>query len=65
VHGKPTKAVVHFDRNGFGYTLDRTNGMLLVAEKFDPSVNWATGVDMKTGRPIGVPKYSTSTTVRT
>jgi PQQ-dependent dehydrogenase (methanol/ethanol family) len=59
VHGKPTKAVVHFDRNGFGYTLDRTNGMLLVAEKFDPAVNWATHVDMKTGRPVGVPKYST------
>jgi len=59
VHGKPTKAVVHFDRNGFGYTLDRTNDILLVAEKFDPAVNWATHVDMKTGRPVGVPKYST------
>jgi glucose dehydrogenase len=26
VKGKKTKALVHFDRNGFGYTLDRTNG---------------------------------------
>ena len=26
VKGKPTKALVHFDRNGFGYTLDRTYG---------------------------------------
>lgn len=52
--GKPVKALVHFDRNGFGYTLDRTNGSLLVAEKFDPDVNWATGVDKKTGRPIEV-----------
>ena len=60
VKGKPTKALVHFDRNGFGYTLDRTNGALLVAEKFDPAVNWATGVDMKTGRPITVAKYSTA-----
>ena len=60
VKGKPTKALVHFDRNGFGYTLDRTNGALLVAEKYDPSVNWATGVDMKTGRPITVAKYSTA-----
>ena len=51
VKGKPTKALVHFDRNGFGYTLDRTNGALLVAEKYDPAVNWATNVDMKTGRP--------------
>src|ERR1700757_3458510 len=60
VKGKPTKALVHFDRNGFGYTLDRTNGALLVAEKFDPKVNWATHVDMKTGRPQVVSRYSTA-----
>ncbi len=60
VKGKPTKALVHFDRNGFGYTLDRTNGALLVAEKFDPQVNWATHVDMKSGRPQVVSKYSTA-----
>ncbi|HEX7155657.1 MAG TPA: methanol/ethanol family PQQ-dependent dehydrogenase [Burkholderiaceae bacterium] len=59
VHGKQTKALVHFDRNGFGYTLDRTTGQLLVAEKYDPAVNWATHVDMKTGRPEVVAKYST------
>jgi lanthanide-dependent methanol dehydrogenase len=60
VKGQPTKALVHFDRNGFGYTLDRATGALLVAEKFDPAVNWATGVDMKTGRPITVPRFSTA-----
>jgi PQQ-dependent dehydrogenase (methanol/ethanol family) len=60
VKGKPTKALVHFDRNGFGYTLDRISGALLVAEKFDPKVNWATHVDMKTGRPQVVAKYSTA-----
>jgi len=60
VKGQPRKALVHFDRNGFGYTLDRVTGELLVAEKYDPQVNWATGVDMKTGRPIGVKKYSTA-----
>jgi PQQ-dependent dehydrogenase (methanol/ethanol family) len=60
VKGKPTKALVHFDRNGFGYTLDRVTGELLVAEKFDPVVNWATHVDMKTGRPQVVAKYSTA-----
>ena len=60
VKGKPTKALVHFDRNGFGYTLDRTTGALLVAEKYDPAVNWATKVDMKTGRPEVVAKYSTA-----
>ncbi|MDH3791051.1 MAG: PQQ-dependent dehydrogenase, methanol/ethanol family, partial [Rhodospirillales bacterium] len=45
VKGKTRKALVHFDRNGFGYTLDRETGELLVAEKFDPAVNWATHVD--------------------
>jgi lanthanide-dependent methanol dehydrogenase len=60
VKGKPTKALVHFDRNGFGYTLDRVTGALLVAEKYDPKVNWATNVDMKTGRPQVVSKYSTA-----
>jgi len=60
VKGKPTKALVHFDRNGFGYTLDRVTGALLVAEKYDPTVNWATHVDMKTGRPQVVAKFSTA-----
>ncbi len=59
VKGKDVKALVHFDRNGFGYTLNRETGELLVAEKFDPAVNWATHVDMKTGRPQVVAKYST------
>ena len=59
VKGKMHKTIVHFDRNGFGYTLDRETGELLVAEKFDKSVNWASHVDMKTGRPQVVSKYST------
>jgi lanthanide-dependent methanol dehydrogenase len=58
------KVLVHFDRNGFGYTLDRETGALLVAEKYDPAVNWATKVDMdkssKTyGRPLVVKDFST------
>ena len=64
IGGTSRKTLVHFDRNGFGYTLDRATGELLVAEKFDPVVNWATKVDMdkssKTyGRPLVVSKYST------
>ncbi len=59
VKGKMTKALVHFDRNGFGYTLNRETGELLVAEKYDPAVNWATHVDMQTGRPQVVAQYST------
>lgn len=60
VKGEDRKALVHFDRNGFAYTMDRLSGELLVAEKYDPSVNWATHVDMETGRPQVVSKYSTS-----
>jgi PQQ-dependent dehydrogenase (methanol/ethanol family) len=64
VNGAPRKLLTHFDRNGFGYTLDRATGELLVAEKYDPVVNWATKVDMdkssKTyGRPLVVDQYST------
>jgi alcohol dehydrogenase (cytochrome c) len=64
VGGQPRKILVHFDRNGLGYTLDRDTGELLVAEKYDPAVNWTTGVDMDKnsanyGRPAVVAKYST------
>ncbi|WP_315704710.1 MULTISPECIES: lanthanide-dependent methanol dehydrogenase XoxF5 [unclassified Bradyrhizobium] len=64
VGGQPRKLLTHFDRNGLGYTLDRATGELLVAEKFDPKVNWTTGVDMDKnsptyGRPKVVAQYST------
>ncbi|CAC9536590.1 Methanol dehydrogenase large subunit protein (EC 1.1.2.7) [uncultured Gammaproteobacteria bacterium] len=59
VKGMKRKTLVHFDRNGFGYTLDRITGELLVAEKFDPVVNWATSIDLRTGLPNRVKKYST------
>ena len=59
INGQPRKVLVNFDRNGFAYTLDRETGELLVAQKYDPTVNWATEVDMKTGRPNVVDKYST------
>ena len=59
VKGQPTKALVHFDRNGFGYTLNRETGQLLVADKFDPKVNWANKIDLQTGKPDRVKQYST------
>ena len=59
IGGKTRQTVVHFDRNGYGYTLDRVTGELLVAQKYDPATNWTTHVDMKTGRPDVVDKYST------
>jgi PQQ-dependent dehydrogenase (methanol/ethanol family) len=59
VGGTAHKALVHFDRNGFGYTLDRASGALLVADKFDPAVNWATGINLETGLPDRVAEFST------
>lgn len=64
IDGKKYKTLTHFDRNGFAYTLDRTNGTLLVAEPF-VFVNWATGIDKKTGRPIEVPEKRTKQGVDT
>ena len=51
VEGKPTKVLMDANRNGFFYVLDRTNGKLLAANPY-VKVNWATGIDLKTGRPI-------------
>jgi len=64
IGGKERKLLTHFDRNGLGYTLDRVTGELLVAQKYDPAVNWTTGVDMDKnspnyGRPTVVAEYST------
>lgn len=57
VDGKKHKALVHFDRNGFAYVLDRVDGTLLRAHKF-VTVDWAEKVDLKTGRPIKVYEHS-------
>jgi alcohol dehydrogenase (cytochrome c) len=59
VKGQTTKTLVHFDRNGFAYTLNRENGQLLVAEKYDPKVNWASKIDLQTGKPERVAAMST------
>jgi alcohol dehydrogenase (cytochrome c) len=48
--GRPRKLLLHGDRNGFFFVLDRTNGELLLAKPLS-KVNWATGYG-KDGRPI-------------
>ncbi|MCP3024199.1 methanol/ethanol family PQQ-dependent dehydrogenase [Cupriavidus basilensis] len=62
IKGKKVPTLVHLDRNGFGYTLNRETGELLVAEKYDPTINWASKIDMKSGRPVVNAKYSPATT---
>jgi PQQ-dependent dehydrogenase (methanol/ethanol family) len=64
IGGAERKLLTHFDRNGLGYTLDRATGELLVAEKYDPKVNWTSGVDMNKssptyGRPKVLDQFST------
>jgi alcohol dehydrogenase (cytochrome c) len=51
VNGERRKVVMHMSRGGFLYVLDRTNGKLLAAPPFE-KVNWATHVDLQTGRPV-------------
>ena len=58
VDGKRIRALVHFDKNGFAYTLDRATGRLLLAAAFAP-VTWAKSVDVATGRPVLDPAKQT------
>jgi hypothetical protein len=56
--GKPRKLLLHADRNGFFFALDRTNGELLLAKPF-VKVNWTTGYG-KNGRPVLSNNFETS-----
>ena len=51
VNGTPTKVLMQANKNGFFYVLDRINGKLLAANPY-VKVNWASAIDMKTGRPV-------------
>ncbi len=53
--GRPRKVLVHFDRNAFAYTIDRTTGEVLVAQPFAYQ-NWSKGIDLKTGMPSRRPR---------
>ena len=64
MNGQMRKVLVNFDRNGFAYVLDRKTGELLRGDAFVP-VNWAKGIDLKSGRPIEDPEKRTSATKNT
>ena len=51
VEGALRRVAMQLTRGGFLYVLDRANGKLLSAKPFE-KVNWATHVDMATGRPV-------------
>ena len=58
VDGRPRKALMQAPKNGFFYVLDRANGALISARPFT-FVNWASGIDPKSGRPVetGLARY--------
>jgi alcohol dehydrogenase (cytochrome c) len=51
VNGQRRKVIMQMNRNGFLYVLDRTNGNLISAKPYE-KVNWASHIDMETGRPV-------------
>jgi alcohol dehydrogenase (cytochrome c) len=53
--GTPRKLLLSANRNGFFYVLDRTTGKFLLGRPF-AKVNWASGLDEATGRPIVTPQ---------
>ncbi len=52
VDGKKVPVIMQANRNGFFYVIDRASGKLISAKQYIEGVNWATGIDMKTGTPI-------------
>jgi quinohemoprotein ethanol dehydrogenase len=53
IGGRTRKVIMQAPKNGFFYVLDRATGELLSADKY-VEVNWASHVDMKTGRPVEI-----------
>jgi PQQ-dependent dehydrogenase (methanol/ethanol family) len=58
--GRDRKLLLHANRNGFFYVLDRTNGKLLLATRMVDTLNWASGIDQKTGVPNLLPANETT-----
>ncbi len=55
------KVAMQAPKNGFFYVLDRATGELLSGDKYQSNVNWASAIDMATGRPVETPgaRYET------
>ncbi|HET9947825.1 MAG TPA: PQQ-dependent dehydrogenase, methanol/ethanol family [Longimicrobiales bacterium] len=55
IDGRVRRVLMQAPKNGFFYVLDRTNGELISAEPYVP-MNWATRVDLESGRPVEIPE---------
>ena len=51
IKGEDRRVIMQAPKNGFFYVLDRVTGELISAEPYVP-VNWASHVDLETGRPV-------------
>jgi len=56
IDGAERKVILQLPKNGFFYVLDRATGELISAQPVLSSINWAKGIDLKTGRPIENPE---------
>lgn len=52
IDGELRKVVSHFGRNGFYYTLDRTDGSFIRGNKYVNDLNWTAGLNPETGMPL-------------
>jgi alcohol dehydrogenase (cytochrome c) len=52
VNGETRHLITHSARNGFFYTMERSNGQTVVAKPYLDNVNWTKGIDPKTGKPV-------------
>lgn len=59
IEGRTREVIMQAPKNGFFYTLDRRTGELLSAEKY-VMANWASHVDLKSGRPVEDPAITSN-----
>src|SRR5579862_4524459 len=52
INGQNRKVVSHFGRNGFFYSLDRTNGKFIKGAQYVNDLNWTKGLNVETGKPL-------------
>jgi quinohemoprotein ethanol dehydrogenase len=56
IAGTTRRVLLHAPKNGFFYVLDAADGKLISADKLVDDVDWASKIDLKTGRPVENPK---------
>jgi alcohol dehydrogenase (cytochrome c) len=52
INGETRHLITHSARNGFLYTMERSNGQTVLAKPYLDNVNWTKGIDQKSGKPV-------------